>query len=135
MKRILLGMMLLASTSVFAQETFKYTGLKNYDGDTITTPIVAIKGLPPLHIRVFGIDTPEIKGACAEEKALAKKAKARLAEILKGEVTVQPMQWDKYGGRFVATVYDKDGKNVAETLIAEGLARPYFGEKKLSWCK
>ena len=134
MKKILFVLLLATSTLVSAQEVFKFKGLKNYDGDTITTPIIAIKGLPPLHIRVFGIDTPEIKGACPEEKALAKKAKERLAEILQDEVTIQPMDWDKYGGRFIATVYDKNGKNVAETLISEGLARPYFGEKKTPWC-
>ena len=135
MKKILIGVLFLTSLVVNSQEVFKLQGLKNYDGDTITTNMVVIQGLPPLHIRLFGIDTPEIKGACAEEKVLAKKAKYRLAEILKDEVTVQPMKWDKYGGRFVATVYDKNGKNVATTLIEEGLGKPYFGEKKVSWCK
>ena len=46
------------------------------------------------------------------------------------------MDWDKYGGRFVATVFDKNGKNVGDILISEGLAVPYFGDKKISnWCK
>jgi micrococcal nuclease len=135
MKKLLIGVLLLVSSTAFAQEVFKFTGLKAYDGDTIKTPIVAIKGLPTLSIRVFGIDTPEIKGKCEEEKVLAKKARDRLNVILKDEITVQPMQWDKYGGRFVATIYDKNGKNIAETLISEGLGRPYFGEQKTPWCK
>ena len=44
--------------------------VKNYDGDTIT---VDLKGQHPLFgdnisVRIAGIDTPEIKGKCAQEK-------------------------------------------------------------------
>ena len=112
----------------------KFVGLRAYDGDTIKTPIVALKGLPKLSIRIAGIDTPEIRGKCDYEKTQAIKARDRLNQLLEGEVTVTPLSWDKYGGRFIATVQDKDGRNVSEILITEGLARPYQGEKKLPWC-
>lgn len=134
MKKSLVFLLLIVSTSLYAKELLTFTGLKAYDGDTIRTPLVVIKGLPPLNIRLFGIDTPEMRGKCEEEKKLAILARDRLNEILKQEVTIQPMKWDKYGGRFIATIYDKNGKNVAETLINEGLGRPYFGDKKESWC-
>jgi endonuclease YncB( thermonuclease family) len=40
---------------------------------------------------------------------------------------------DKYGGRVLGDVII-DGKKLSELLIANGHARPYFGEKKESWC-
>ena len=133
MKKILVGIMLLLSFSASAEE-LKFIGLRAYDGDTIRTPIVALKGLPKLSIRVQGIDTPEIRGKCDSEKIQALKARDRLNQLLDGEVTVIPIEWDKYGGRFIAKVLDKDGRNVSDILITEGLARPYQGEKKQPWC-
>ena len=133
MKKIFVAILLVLSFSAFA-EPMKFVGLRAYDGDTIKTPIVALKGLPKLSIRVDGIDTPEIRGKCDYEKQLAIKARDRLNQLLEGEVTVTPLSWDKYGGRFIAVVQDKDGRNVSEILITEGLARPYQGEKKLPWC-
>ncbi len=134
MKKIVVVVLLMLSLSAFA-EPMKFTGLRAYDGDTIKTPLIALKGLPKLSIRVAGIDTPEIRGKCDYEKQLAIKSRDRLNVLLEGEVTVTPLQWDKYGGRFVATVFDKDGRNVADVLIAEGLGRAYQGEKKLPWCE
>ena len=133
MKKIFVAILLVLSFSAFA-EPMKFVGLRAYDGDTIKTPIVALKGLPKLSIRVDGIDTPEIRGKCDYEKTQAIKARDRLNQLLEGEVIVTPLGWDKYGGRFIAVVQDKDGRNVSEILITEGLARPYQGEKKLPWC-
>ena len=135
MKKILILAILLILPLTVIAEQLKFVGLKAYDGDTVRTPIRALKGLPTLSIRFYGIDTPEIRGACEYEKSLAIKARDRLNVILEGEVTVTPMGWDKYGGRFTATIHDMDGRNVAYVLIAEGLGRPYFGEKKQSWCE
>ncbi|WP_372809511.1 thermonuclease family protein, partial [Litorivivens sp.] len=49
-----------------------------YDGDTIR---VRIDNWPPIigeaiGVRINGIDTPEIRGKCPEEKALAREARA-----------------------------------------------------------
>ena len=41
--------------------------------------------------------------------------------------------WDKFGGRIDADVFI-NGENFAQMQIDKGLARPYFGEKKKSWC-
>jgi micrococcal nuclease len=135
MKKIMIALMLVCGIAG-AQERLSFKGLKAYDGDTIKTTLAPLKGITPLSIRVYGIDTPEITGKCDKEKLLARKARDRLNLILKDEITVLPMDWDKYGGRFVATVFDKNGKNVGDILISEGLAVPYFGDKKISnWCK
>lgn len=107
-----------------------------YDGDTIT---VDIAEWPPvvgddISIRVRGLDTPEIRGKCDSEKAMARAARDRLREMLEGAESIELVDYErgKYF-RLVATVM-ADGKDVAETLIGEGLARPYDGGKRESWC-
>ena len=92
--------------------------------------------LEPARYRLAGIDTPETRGAkCAEEKARGKAATERLRRLLAGgsvSLSVQRAR-DKYG-RGVASL-SHDGRDVSETLIAEGLARRYDGRtRRASWC-
>lgn len=107
-----------------------------YDGDTCT---VNLPGLPPvfghhLPVRLAGIDTPEIKGKCAMERALAIKARDLVRRTLKeaARVDLADPQRDKYfrlGAQVLA-----DGVNVAEILLAAGMAVPYAGGTKAPWC-
>ena len=108
-----------------------------YDGDTFT---VAINTYPAIvgekiSVRVSGIDTPEIRGKSAKEKALAQKAKAEAKNMLTSGkiVELKNMRRDKYF-RILAEVY-VDGKSLSQRLINKGLAVPYAGETKLSWAK
>lgn len=109
-----------------------------YDGDTIT---VTIKEYPSIigekiSIRVNGIDTPEIKGKCTKEKELGLKAKKFTVSFLTGakEIQLTNVQRDKYF-RIVADVY-VNNVNLADMLIKENLAVPYFGGTKLkNWCE
>lgn len=107
------------------------------DGDTVkvVVEVWASQSLTTA-IRLRGVDTPEIKGKCAGERELAAKGKARVAGLLPAGTTVTLTQLgpDKYHGRHVAAIVLRDGTNVAALLIAEGLARPYDGGKKSSWC-
>jgi endonuclease YncB( thermonuclease family) len=48
-------------------------------------------------------------------------------------VQVNLVQWDKFGGRVNGTIF-VNGKDFAKMQIDAGLARPYQGEKKQSWC-
>jgi endonuclease YncB( thermonuclease family) len=41
--------------------------------------------------------------------------------------------WDKFGGRVLGDII-LNGSSLRELLIQNGLARPYFGEAKQSWC-
>lgn len=110
------------------------------DGDTVEISVPWIPPpLPPkLSIRVLGVDTPE-KAPRAQCEAEAKKA-AEASEFTKSavqmatEIDVQIKTWDKYGGRVLGDVYI-DGNSLAEMLIEAGLARPYKGEAKSSWCE
>lgn len=90
-------------------------------------------------IRVRGIDTPEKapRAQCASEADRAKRASALTAQLVKASadvVTVNAIEHDKYGGRLVANVVLKDGTLLSNRLIAAGLARPYNGGTKTSWC-
>ena len=68
------------------------------------------------HIRVRGIDTPELG------QPRAAQATQRLTQLLhSGQVVVTPRAIDKYG-RTVADV-TVNGVNVAQTMKAEGLAK------------
>lgn len=108
------------------------------DGDTIKTQLPLPTPLDKVSIRILGIDTPE-KGSrakCEKEAALALKASAKIKQLAKGHktMTVTEYKWDKFGGRIDAVVVI-NGVNVGDALIKDGLARPYFGEKKQSWCE
>jgi endonuclease YncB( thermonuclease family) len=89
-----------------------------------------------MSIRILGIDTPEIKGECIEEKELALKGRELANELFKAAKTIrlENLKWDKYGGRVLADVY-LDEELYSKKLIDAGLARPYDGGTKESWCE
>lgn len=118
-----------------AQQSLQMTNLVAYDGDTVKTTIRPFPNLAPLSIRVRGIDTPEIRGKCEFEKAQAQKAKMLMNSLVRDQaITVVPYSWDKYGGRFVADIYGPNNVKLADIMIREGVARPYNGGAKSSWC-
>jgi micrococcal nuclease len=86
-------------------------------------------------VRLEGIDAPERRARCAEERAAAAAARARLAELVAdGEVVLLEVRDDKFGGRVRARVLASDGTDVGATLVAARLARPYDGRTRASWC-
>jgi micrococcal nuclease len=105
------------------------------DGDTFTASITLWPDLTiKTHIRIAGIDAPELRGHCPSEKHLARDAKDALQFLLEGAVTLRDVRRDKFGGRFVANVTLADGSDLAKTLIASGYARAYDGGKRKGWC-
>lgn len=112
--------------------------MDNYDGDTMTM-MVEIFPHPPiiveLKVRLWGVDTPEILGRCLDEKSLAQKAKSYVHSALSTaeEITIKIMGRDKYGR--VSGMVAYDGNDLASELLSEGLARPYHGGKRESWCE
>ena len=109
-----------------------------YDGDTFRANIA---DYPPIvgeniGVRINGIDTPEIRGRCDSEIALAKDAQGFAEKILRSAkvVELRNLQRGKYF-RIVADVY-ADGVNVGDELVKESLAVVYDGGKKvMDWCK
>ena len=86
-------------------------------------------------IRVSTIDAPEIRGKCEQEKILAKRARAHARAFLESgeEVIIVNAERGKHF-RLVADVL-VDGESLSQSLLAAGLAYPYAGGKKKSWCE
>ena len=105
------------------------------DGDTI----VIINPKPPADLlqknhRIAGIDTPEKASKCKKASDLAYKAKAFVTDFVKGGVEIVYIELDKYG-RYLVNV-DKNGINLADELVKNGLAVYYDGGTKTKdWCK
>jgi micrococcal nuclease len=98
------------------------------DGDTIRAPY-------SVTYRLEGYDAPETRFAqCAYERELGERATRRLEELMsKGRVRlIEKGRRDKYG-RTLAELRI-NGRNVAEIMVREGLARRYSGGKRQSWC-
>lgn len=87
-------------------------------------------------IRIADIDTPETHPArCADEAALGTAATQRLHALLNGgAIALTPIDrdTDRYGRKL--RIVSVDGTNVGDTLIEEGLARPYEGSRRAGWC-
>jgi micrococcal nuclease len=106
------------------------------DGDTIAVQARIWLGQDvDIHVRLTGIDAPELKGKCAQERRAAEEARATLAKLVSpGEVILSEIRYDKYGGRVLARVAAPDGTDLAQALMARHLARPYDGRARAGWC-
>lgn len=106
------------------------------DGDTFEATVMVWPGtFVTTKVRIFGIDTPELHAHLECERKLAEQAKVFAEkQLAAGDVTIEQVLLDKYGGRHVAVV-KVGGKELGGMLIKEGLAVPYLGgEKRMSWC-
>jgi endonuclease YncB( thermonuclease family) len=144
MKKFIALALLALATPAIAQKTptgvtYDATIIRVSDGDTVVIEAKWVPApiKPQVSVRIFGVDTPE-KGFRAQcpaenEKGLAASAftKDLVAKATKIEYTLY--DWDKFGGRVLGDLV-LDGKSLREQLIANGFARPYFGEAKQSWC-
>lgn len=108
------------------------------DGDT-----VAVRARPWLGmtietvVRLRGVDTPEKGGRakCDGERVLGDRATDFVRRRLPAgtPVFLTAIEEDKYGGRVVASIAVGD-EDLAAGLVGAGLARPYDGGRKSSWC-
>jgi endonuclease YncB( thermonuclease family) len=111
------------------------------DGDTLAVQARIWLGQDvDIHVRLTGIDAPELKGRCAEERRAAVEARETLVRLVGfgggvgGEVILSDIRYDKYGGRVLARVAAPDGTDLAQALVARHLARPYDGRSRAGWC-
>ena len=82
-------------------------------------------------IRVYGIDTPEIRGTRTKDLAMQAKNVARLLLENARVIELRNMRRGKYF-RIIAEVW-LDGISLSQVLIDKGLAKPYFGGKRPQW--
>ena len=101
-----------------------------YDGDTFKIDLPDMHPLfgNDLSIRLFGVDTPEMRGTSDKIKALAMQAQQITEKALKGasKIELRNPQRGKYF-RIVSEVWI-DGESLADMLKAKRLAKNYDGE-------
>lgn len=100
-----------------------------YDGDSITIDIDLgfNNWMKNQKVRLFGINTPEIRG---EERPDGLVARDRLRELILDKDVIITSYKDKSGkyGRWLATVFLKEYDvfvNINTLLLTEGLAKVY----------
>jgi endonuclease YncB( thermonuclease family) len=149
MKKLLLSLLLAVATlPALAQKTpqgatYDAKILRVSDGDTvvISAPFLPAPFKPELAIRVFGVDTPEkgFRAQCPSEAQRGEAASAFTKNAINqaaaqgGRFQVTMYGWDKFGGRVLGDII-VNGQSVRQGLIANGLAREYYGDAKQSWC-
>jgi len=110
--------------------------LRVIDGDTIVVRAkVWINQEIETAVRVAGVDTPELRSACAAEKRLARAAQRYVEAVVMGRwVALTEIHYGKFGGRVVGRVWTADGNDLAWLLIRRGLGRAYRGGARTPWC-
>jgi endonuclease YncB( thermonuclease family) len=109
------------------------------DGDTIViaAPFLPAPLKPELAVRIFGVDTPEKghRAQCPAEAQRGELASQYTKQLVQSgqKFQVTLYAWDKFGGRVLGDII-VNGQSVRQGLIANGLAREYYGEAKQSWC-
>ncbi len=139
---ILVLTMIVLCTNVSAKDIIygnfnnvKY--LYNYDGDTVTFDIKGVHRIigEKISIRIYGIDTPEMRGTCFNEKVWAFRAKYYVSDVLSNskKIRLKNVRRGKYF-RIVAEIITDQG-DLAKLLLDKGLAVEYDGgTKSKDWC-
>jgi micrococcal nuclease len=103
-----------------------------YDGDTCTAVVdLGFTASVEVKFRLFGINTPELRGGTIFTKAQGQAAKARLQELIEGKmVTLKSIRGSDSFGRWLAVIDSPDGNplTINQRLISEGHAVPYMLE-------
>ena len=101
-----------------------------YDGDTFKIDLPDMHPLfgDDLSIRLFGVDSPEMRGTGDKVRSLAMQAQEMTEKALKGakKIELRNPQRGKYF-RIVSEVWI-DGESLADMLKAKNLAKDYDGE-------
>lgn len=119
------------------------------DGDTLAVRARIWLGQQVrVRVRLAGIDAPELKGRCAEERAMATGARRFAQEFIlnwarpemPAVTDASPLIWlsdiseGKYAGRVLARVANAAGEDLGNAMLGAGFARPYAGGTRQDWC-
>lgn len=99
------------------------------DGDSLVLDIdLGFSTYTLRHVRLIGINAPELRTRNPIEKQAGHAAKAHIEKLLTGRLTVTSRQLDKFG-RVLGVVFSelKDGThiNVNDQMIVDGHATAY----------
>lgn len=106
------------------------------DGDTLAVEArIWLDQRVTTRVRLAGIDTPELRGRCPGERALAQAARDHLSALIAdGPVSLTDVQYGTYAGRVVARV-SAGGRDAGTALLSAGLAVDYAGRgPRTDWC-
>ena len=138
---LLLGLVMLQAVR-FAQQmpapTANHSASLSHR-NSLFTPVHVIDGdtfdYRGQRIRIADIDTPELRGRCASEIALAQRATERMRSLLAaGPFELHPISGrdeDAYGRKL--RIVTRNGASLGDRLVAEGLARTWTGRRE-PWC-
>jgi len=119
----------LSRDSAMIQNLYHYRAIfkSNYDGDTITVDLDLGLNIwvHQLKVRLFGINTPELRSGSEEDKEAGRVARDFVSRrIPEGSEVVVKTHRDKTGkyGRLLGTVYLPTGESVNQLLVDRGLA-------------
>ena len=105
------------------------------DGDTVAVRVhVWIGEDIETHVRLAGIDAPELHGKCGKERRMAVAARDALVKMAGDKIELTDIRLEKYAGRVMAHAATPDVPDISARMVAEGFARPYHGEKRGAWC-
>ncbi len=119
------------------------------DGDTLAVRVRIWLGQQVrVHVRLAGIDAPEMTGRCAQERAMANIAQrfaedfiatsagaaAPSASLAAPQIWLSDISEGKYAGRILARVANAAGEDLGNAMLGAGIARPYAGGVRQNWC-
>ena len=140
MKIVVFIFALFISSSLHAQELYRFKIIEIIDGDTIRidAPFLPKELKQTLLLRIYGVNTPEkgFRAKCSRENLMALNAKSYVEQEIKNgkDIFVILYKWDKYGGRVLGDLII-DGVPLNQKLIESNYATPYYGKgKKKNWC-
>lgn len=116
-------------TKIFIPQISFGKVIQVYDGDTFTIATYLFGEIYRFSVRLYGIDTPEIRTKDSKMKTRAILARDALHELIMNKIVeLKNVEYEKYG-RLMAHVY-VDGLNVNEWMIRQGYGVVYTGGKK-----
>jgi endonuclease YncB( thermonuclease family) len=106
------------------------------DGDTLAVRAhIWLGQVVATHVRLRGVDAPELHGHCPRERQAAQRARDALSRLTRGgTVTLEDLRPDKYGGRVLARVRDGQGVDLGAALLSARVVAPYAGGRRADWC-
>lgn len=124
------------ATTIFGRGIYPAEVLRIADGDTFEARVQVWPGIAiTTKVRLRGIDTPELKARCPQERVKAEAARAKLASILaEGSVELSRVGLDKFGGRIDAAASTRSTPDVSAVILQAGLGRSYAGGRREGWC-
>ena len=122
---------LISGRGIYPAEVLRVVNGDTFEARVQVWPGIAITTL----VRLRGIDTPELKARCADERSKAEAARGTLTAILaEGGVELSRVGLDKFGGRIDAAASTHSTADVSAAILRAGLARSYHGGRRAGWC-